>query len=339
MKTIKRITFLTLVLVALFLAACGSGGSSNEEQSTTTGKISTESEKAREIREEVERKAKAEAKRVAEEEARIAKEREDSIAKVRADSLELARKDSILKRDDFEWTQAKRRNSIPALRRYIQLFPDGRHVAEANSLITQIEQRIANDNKRRDRQRDINTWSVANRQNTVSSYESYLRSYPRGVYSTQARNNLVQMKRIVRVTIQKLVCERSDDEGPNNDADMDRFSVKVLASQTECSPGKEKRLTQGNVEVYNYSGRAFQVQKGTITSVNKSIDLTFDSKNCKYPMVDVSFYARESDGSSQDEETTGAYRVTGGSYGNKSFVISTSDFTYRCYFNVSKVGW
>lgn len=339
MKT-NRLKLLFPIFLALVLSTgCGSK-SNNEEEKGDGGQDSTIaqiSSKAQEIREQVEAKAREEAERLEKEMQRIAKERQDSMDQARADSLEVARLDSIKKRDEFEWKNATRRNTIASYTRYIRMFPTGSYILPANTKIIQLKR--AEELRRAElaKKRDKDAWNRAVNQNTVRGYQTYLRYYPRGIYQYTARNYITKMQRKVRVTVQKLVCEMSDDEGPGNDADMDRFKVKVTAYQTACSGGKNKQISQGDALLYDYSGSAFQVQNGSTTHVNKSATFTFDSKNCQYPRFVVSFYAREQDGSSADEETTGTYEVTGGRYGNMSFTISTSDFRYRCYFNVASV--
>lgn len=150
-------------------------------------------------------------------------------------------------------------------------------------------------------------------------------------------------RRQIKVTLIRLVCELSDDEGPGNDADMDRFKFTLHANQKSCSNGKDKTLTGNGMIIYEYSGAAITTPKGyTWRDQNKSTTITYDHEHCKSLNMRLEGYAREQDNgsSSEDEEINYTFTIPNSDnrYGNHTFRLRTSDFVYRCEFKIEKVG-
>ena len=145
--------------------------------------------------------------------------------------------------------------------------------------------------------------------------------------------------RQIKVTLVRLVCEMSDDEGAGNDADMDRFNFILKASQTGCNEQKDKEITGNGLVIYNYSGGEITTPAGYVwMDTNKSVNITFDNEHCKNLNLSIEGYARESDNTA-DEEARNAYSVPGNNiFGDHSFKLSSSDFVYRCEFKIEKVG-
>lgn len=159
---------------------------------------------------------------------------------------------------------------------------------------------------------------------------------------------LAEQKRItensnrqIRVTMVRLVCELSDDEGPGNDADMDRFKFILHANQTSCSAGKNKSITGNGMTIYEYTGASITTPKGHVwRDQNKSVTITYDNEHCKGLSMRIDGYAREQDnGSSSADEEARFPLLLGNPFGTHNLILASSDFRYRCEFKIEKVGW
>ena len=155
---------------------------------------------------------------------------------------------------------------------------------------------------------------------------------------------MIKSTRKIRLTLKRMVCEMSDDEGPSNDADMDRFRFTVNASQNKCKNGKSKSISGRSPVLYNYNGAPRTTGKGYIWNVNKSMDLIFNEADCdlKNLTVKIEGYAREQDNgsSSEDEIGTATLNLKGKDI-NKDHImtLSSSDFRYKVELSFQKINW
>jgi hypothetical protein len=112
-------------------------------------------------------------------------------------------------RDELSWWWAESHDHASDYLRYLSDWPKGRHAAEARTmhvqrqwaenkrtLIRQAYQQAASTNseaaaaygkEERERQKEFLFWKGASVSNTVDSYKAYVRHYPNGQYSVQAR--------------------------------------------------------------------------------------------------------------------------------------------------------
>jgi hypothetical protein len=110
-------------------------------------------------------------------------------------------------REEFSWWWAEMHDHSTNYQKYISVWPNGRHVAQARILIEERERseatraqirqatqtKFETDTAYRREQRarkDNFFWKQASTANTVESYNDYLREFPQGKYSAQARQNL-----------------------------------------------------------------------------------------------------------------------------------------------------
>jgi len=147
--------------------------------------------------------------------------------------------------------------------------------------------------------------------------------------------------RKIRVTVLKLTCEVSDDEGPGNDADMDRFRFSLTASQNGCSDGQNKTMVSQQI-IYEYKGAEKTVSKGSIWPVDVSKDFYFNNELCDINALQIRIdaYAREADESSAHEEAKNALDLKGPTMFNTHHLkLISEDFTYDAEIRVEKVDW
>ncbi len=154
----------------------------------------------------------------------------------------------------------------------------------------------------------------------------------------------VNSNRKIRITVNRFVCELSDDEGPNNDADMDIFWVKVNAFQQSCTNNESKRISDKDQTIYHWRGPEKEVKVGDVHTVNRSVDIVFNNENCDINklLLHLDGYAREQDNGSSSADEEGEKRLTlrgNKAFGNHSFKLRSSDFVYRYEVTISKVGW
>jgi hypothetical protein len=114
-------------------------------------------------------------------------------------------------REEFSWWWAQSRDHSADYLHYLSVWPAGRHVAAARAL---FEERQRAELKRAEirqayleasqaksetdaayrreqrRRRDSFFWKRATTANTIESYNDYLREFPQGGYSAQARKKI-----------------------------------------------------------------------------------------------------------------------------------------------------
>jgi hypothetical protein len=143
----------------------------------------------------------------------------------------------------------------------------------------------------------------------------------------------------VRVTIEKLVCTMSGDEGPGNDADMDRFRAWANAfDRLDVSGAPYVQINPVNQFIWNWSTSGeVTVYVGYVWNVGQSIDLSFDAGHYDFAVakLDLALYGREYDSTSANEEGTGYLTIYGEHFfdngGLHIFQVSSSDFRFDIY--------
>ena len=105
-------------------------------------------------------------------------------------------------KDDEAWVKALEQDTLEGYREYLALFPNGKHVEEAQAEIDRY---------------DDEAWSVAERRDTISGYEDYLEAWPEGRHASEARQRIAEMKAAAEA-ISKDAAERAAQEA----ADWDR---------------------------------------------------------------------------------------------------------------------
>ncbi|WP_298512223.1 hypothetical protein [uncultured Kordia sp.] len=146
----------------------------------------------------------------------------------------------------------------------------------------------------------------------------------------------------IRVKLLKLVCEVSDDEGINNNADMSHFKMEAKLFQKNCKEDNVNSLI-GKGIVYNWKGRPDkEVAEGDVIYGGKKdyVDLLLDeSCGTKYS-VKFDASAVERDTSSADEKAHNSKTlIDTNAEGTHQIRLVSSDFTYRVEFEISKIDY
>jgi formylglycine-generating enzyme required for sulfatase activity len=81
-----------------------------------------------------------------------------------------------LRRDELAWREALDGRSVASMQRYLDDWPAGAHVEEAQQLRREL----------RDRELENRAWDAARKLATRDSYQAYLDAYPRGEHAAEA---------------------------------------------------------------------------------------------------------------------------------------------------------
>jgi hypothetical protein len=82
--------------------------------------------------------------------------------------------------EDNAWNNAQAQNIVLSYSEYLDKYPNGKYILDAENKISQLE--------------DENTWNNAQIQNTILSYSEYLNTYPNGKYTLEAKNKKSQLE-------------------------------------------------------------------------------------------------------------------------------------------------
>ncbi len=81
--------------------------------------------------------------------------------------------------DDEAWVRALEKDTLEGYREYLEAFPNGKHVEEAQEEINKYDERDWQDTLRRD---------------TIAAYEDYLEKWPEGLHADKAREIIAERK-------------------------------------------------------------------------------------------------------------------------------------------------
>jgi formylglycine-generating enzyme required for sulfatase activity len=81
--------------------------------------------------------------------------------------------------DDLAWVKALETDTVEGYRAYLAVFPNGRHVEDAQRLLKEF---------------DDTAWQLAEERDTVQGYQDYLASWPEGLHATEARDRISKIK-------------------------------------------------------------------------------------------------------------------------------------------------
>jgi hypothetical protein len=247
--------------------------------------------------------------------------------------------------DEKGWQQASKGNTPGTYQDYLTNFPDGKYKQEAENRMNRL---ITKANQERS---DQDAWSKASRTDTEQGYKVYLGAFPNGKYVNDARSRIQakqqekkraeNAQRQIKVSLVKLYCEMSDDEGPGNDADMAEFRFTAIPTPGNCNPSSKEK-GGSPVEVYRYTGERTTAKGYNWPLSGASAVVNFDNQACGKLRIKITGYAREADESSNDETANNSINIdlsSDGSFGKtQTFRLSSEDFKYRCEFRIDKVG-
>lgn len=154
----------------------------------------------------------------------------------------------------------------------------------------------------------------------------------------------LRLQQRVRVTVDRFVCTLSDDEGPYNDADMDRFYVWASAYNRWNADESGSLIGKENQQVFGWSTSGdWTVGVGGIFTTDKpnSLDITFDTEHYDFNMARLRLkaYAREYDPTGSNEKATVYWEITGDRFfenaGKHTFTLSDyEDFGFTVHITI-----
>ena len=107
--------------------------------------------------------------------------------------------------DEEEWTKVQKENSIEAVNRYLQGFPNGQYRSEARALKAQLEQKQQDDNIA---STTNDAWSLVDK-NNLASLREFVNNYPNSEHTTEANSliNTLLLDEIMGVNAESLVSQ------------------------------------------------------------------------------------------------------------------------------------
>ncbi len=156
----------------------------------------------------------------------------------------------------------------------------------------------------------------------------------------------LRIKQKVKVSVDRMQCTLSDDEGVNNDADMDRFNISLAATNALLEKGAVKQVPIQLPDPMLYAWASpgdVTVKVGYVWEVGRSKVITFDTDPDLYDFdkatLTVNGYGREYDVSSKNEHGTGSIVLTGDQFfengGVHKFPITSADFIFDVYVTLT----
>jgi len=152
----------------------------------------------------------------------------------------------------------------------------------------------------------------------------------------------ISIKQKVRVAITSMICTNSDDEGRKNDADIDRWNIKVSGCNIKRD-GSSAEIPAQTIydfatpgEVTVYKGHVWQ------EAIGRSATLVFDTDDKQMydfhnkSTLTISGTGREYDSSSKNEHGKGSITLKGDAmFGTQKFSINSADFRYKLTVQVT----
>ena len=107
--------------------------------------------------------------------------------------------------DEEEWTKVRKENSIEAVNRYLQGFPNGQYRSEARALKAQLEQKQQDDYIA---STTNDAWSLVDK-NNLTSLREFVNNYPNSEHTTEANSliNTLFLDEIMGVNAESLVSQ------------------------------------------------------------------------------------------------------------------------------------
>jgi thiol-activated cytolysin len=154
--------------------------------------------------------------------------------------------------------------------------------------------------------------------------------------SQYSLTRLIRLQQLVRLTIEKFVCEWANDDCGDDVAEIDRIYVWVNASQ-QATGGAPVNYHAQDLQVYTYEsgGYGHQMNDGDEHPINMSADFTFDTEAYDYEKATIRVRAkvRDWDGvlCSDDWAENSLSPVLAANFGSNphQFWLYGNDFTMR----------
>ncbi|NEQ72118.1 MAG: hypothetical protein F6K23_02925 [Okeania sp. SIO2C9] len=144
----------------------------------------------------------------------------------------------------------------------------------------------------------------------------------------------------LRVTAEKAVFYKSDDEGPNNDADMQYMWVYVRGWNSK--KGNIIALPGNPYKTYEWGAGEKTIVVGYTWNYNASTELDFyngGSYDINQAQLKLSVYGEETDNIGEDEKAWGHLKLVGKNNMLGSHVVKceSDDFGFKAHFTVEEI--
>lgn len=145
----------------------------------------------------------------------------------------------------------------------------------------------------------------------------------------------LKIRQGVRVTVNRYICEWSDDDDTLGDADvdMDIFAVYCNAFNRVNGGDAGVQINPVNQVVHYWSTPDYyEMWAGAIFNAGTSIDLTFNTEDFdfNYAKIGLSAFARDYDWGTGNEQEWGSLNIFGSAMlGSQNIMIYGSDFRFR----------
>ncbi|QHT68690.1 hypothetical protein GXP67_19595 [Rhodocytophaga rosea] len=98
------------------------------------------------------------------------------------------------KQEEAVWQNATSTNVLKLYQNYVDKYPTGRYIQHAQDKILELKQ--IEEQKKLTREKEEIFWQKVDQENTIFSYEEYLRVYPIGFYSDNAKARITKIKQV-----------------------------------------------------------------------------------------------------------------------------------------------
>jgi len=145
----------------------------------------------------------------------------------------------------------------------------------------------------------------------------------------------LKIRQGVRVTVNRYICEWSDDDDTlgDDDVDMDIFAVYCNAFNRTGGGDAGVQINPVNQAVHYWStSDYYEMAAGSIFTAGTSIDLTFNTEDYdfNYAKIGLSAFARDFDWGTYNEEIWGSLNIFGSSMlGSQNIMLYASDSRFR----------
>jgi hypothetical protein len=145
----------------------------------------------------------------------------------------------------------------------------------------------------------------------------------------------LKIRQGVRVTVNRYICEWSDDDDTLGDADvdMDIFAVYCNAFNRTGGGDAGVQINPVNQAVHYWStSDYYEMAAGSIFTAGTSIDLTFNTEDYdfNYAKIGLSAFARDYDWGTYNEEIWGSLNIFGNAMlGSQNIMLYASDSRFR----------
>jgi outer membrane protein assembly factor BamD (BamD/ComL family) len=157
--------------------------------------------------------------------------------------------------DDQAWNIAQSINTIEAIENYMENFPNGIHIQEAQRDIIPLQNKMKEDEQNK---KDESAWQNAVRENTPNAYSTYLRNFPKGKYFNEAEERIPNPE--PTITADEIVNNVSIHVKINQndkDGDMTAYTYSLQGDSKYLDAIKEVRYVRNHDSFPEYKNNTY----------------------------------------------------------------------------------